>query len=69
MSYGVGQRNSLDLELLWLWHRLAAAASIQPLAREVLYATGDFNFLLKKRERSIIINPRNCDLLSSSFQM
>ena len=26
--------------LLWLWHRLAAAATIQPLAQEVPYAIG-----------------------------
>ena len=29
-----------DLALLWLWHRPAAAASIQPLARELPYAAG-----------------------------
>ena len=29
-----------DLVLLWLWLRLAATALIQPLAREVPYATG-----------------------------
>ena len=29
-----------DLALLWLWRRLAAAAMIQPLARELPYATG-----------------------------
>ena len=28
------------LLLLWLWHRLAAAAPIQPLAWELPYATG-----------------------------
>ena len=28
MSCGVGYRCSLDLVLLWLWHRPAAAASI-----------------------------------------
>ena len=38
MSCGVGRRGSLDLMLLWLW--LAAAALIQPLAWESLYATG-----------------------------
>ena len=26
--------------MLWLWHRPAAAAVIQPLAWELLYATG-----------------------------
>jgi len=29
-----------DLALLWLWHRLAAAALIGPLAWELPYATG-----------------------------
>ena len=29
-----------DPLLLWLWHRLAAAAQIQPLAWEPPYATG-----------------------------
>ena len=38
MSCGVG-RCSLDLALLWLWHRPAAAALVQPLAWELPYAT------------------------------
>ena len=29
-----------DLVLLWLWHRLVAAALIQPLAWELSYAKG-----------------------------
>ena len=40
MSCGVGCKRSLDLVLLWLWHRLAATASIRPLAWEPLYAAG-----------------------------
>ena len=40
MSCGVGWRGRLDLMLLWLWHRLAAAVPIQPLALELPYATG-----------------------------
>ena len=40
MSCGVGCRRGLDPALLWLWHRLAAAAPIQPLAWELPYATG-----------------------------
>ena len=39
MSYGMGHRHGLDLMWLWLWHRLAAAAPIQPLAQELTYAT------------------------------
>ena len=40
MSCGVGHGRSLDPTFLWLWHRLAAAAWIQSLAWELLYATG-----------------------------
>ena len=39
-SCGVGSRHSLDPALLWLWHWLVAAASIQPLAWEPPYAEG-----------------------------
>ena len=40
MSCGVGRRCGLDLALLWLWHRLAAVASLGPLAWEPSYAMG-----------------------------
>ena len=40
MSCGVGRRYSSDPQLLWLWYRLAAAALIQSLAWELLYASG-----------------------------
>ena len=40
MSCGVGYRCSLDLVLLWLWHRPAAAAQVRPLAWESPYASG-----------------------------
>ena len=40
MNCGVGHRWGLDLALLWLWHRPAAAAPIQPLALELPYAAG-----------------------------
>ena len=39
-SCGVGCRNSSDPALLCLWHRLAAAAPILPLAQELPYAAG-----------------------------
>ena len=39
-SCGVGPRHSLDLALLWLWCRPAAAAPIRPLAWELQYAGG-----------------------------
>ena len=48
MSYGVGGRHSSDPALLWLWHRLAAAAVIHPLAWELPYAAGA---ALKKKKR------------------
>ena len=40
MSYSVGHRHGSALMLLWLWHRLAAKAPIQPLAWEPPYAVG-----------------------------
>ena len=40
MSCGVGCRHGSDLALLWLWHRLAAIAPIQPLAWELPYVEG-----------------------------
>ena len=40
LSCDVSCRHGLDLVLLWLWCRLLAAAPIQPLAWELLYATG-----------------------------
>ena len=38
MSCGVSHRGSLDLVLLWFWHRLAAVALIGPLTWEPPYA-------------------------------
>ena len=40
VSCGVGCRCGSDWALLWLWHRLAAAAPIRPLAWAPPYATG-----------------------------
>ena len=39
----------MDLAFLWLWRRPEAAASIQPLAWEPLYATGA---TLKKQKKN-----------------
>ena len=36
----MGHRRGSDPAFLWLWHRLAAAALIQPLAWELPYAIG-----------------------------
>ena len=40
MSCSVGCRWGLDLAWLWLWHRPAAIALIQPLALELSFAAG-----------------------------
>ena len=48
VSCGVGHRHGLNLALLWLWHRLAVTAPIQPLAWEPPYAVGA---ALKKKKR------------------
>ena len=40
MSCGVGHRCGSDLELLWLWHRLAATVPNRPLAWEPPNAAG-----------------------------
>ena len=44
----LGRRHSSDLMLLWLWHRLAAAAPIQSLARKLPYAAV---MALKKKKK------------------
>jgi len=52
VSCGVGRRRCLDLVLLWLWYRLAAVASIRPLAWEPPYASGAaLEKAKKKKER------------------
>jgi len=42
-----------DPVLLWLWRRLATAAPIQPLARELPYATGAAVKREKKKDKKI----------------
>ena len=44
-----------DRALLWLWHRLAAAAPIQPLAWELPYATGVALKRQKKKKKNVSI--------------
>ena len=53
MSCGIGRRRSSHPMLLWLWHRQAAVAPIQPLAWEHPYATG---VALKRQKKK---NPQN----------
>ena len=48
MNCGVVCRHSWDLAWLWLWHRPAAAAPIQPPAWELPYAKG---VVLKKKKK------------------
>ena len=51
MSCDIGRRYSLDLALLWLWHRPAAIAPTGPLAWEPPYAVGA---ALKRQKRQKI---------------
>ena len=53
MSCGVGSRHGLDPALLWLWHWLAAAATIGPLAWEPPYAPG---VALKSKNKRIYLD-------------
>ena len=47
----VGHRWGLGPELLWLWHRPAAVAPIQPLAWEPPYAAGEHLKKEKKKKK------------------
>ena len=51
VSCGVGGRCSLDLALLWLWHRQAAIGPVLPLAWEPPYVAGTALERQKKKER------------------
>jgi len=59
MSCGVGSRCRSDPALLWLWHRLAGTAPIQPLAWEPPYATGVAQEMAKTHthKKRICISP------------
>ena len=50
MSCSIGHRRGWDLALLWLWHRPAITALIEPLAWELPYAGGE---ALKKRKKIV----------------
>ena len=52
MSYSVGHRLCSDLELLWLWHKPAAAAPIRSLVREFPYAAP---VALKEKKRKKLL--------------
>ena len=51
MSYGVGYRGSLDPIMPWLWHRLAVAVLIWPLAWKIPYAASAVLNNRKKKKR------------------
>ena len=51
-----GHRHGSDLVLLWLWHRLAAVALIQPFAWECPYAAGVT--LNKQKQKNPPKNPQ-----------
>ena len=56
-AYSIGCRCSLDLLLLWLWHRLEAAALIGPLAWELPYIVGA---ALKRKKKKKNVNDEHC---------
>ena len=55
MSCGAGRKRGLDSELLWLWNRPAAVASIQPLAWQLPYAAHALKRGRKKKKALLYI--------------
>ena len=51
MSCGKGHKCGSDLVLLWLWHRPAAVAPIQSLARELPYVERSPKKKKKKKKK------------------
>ena len=56
LSCGVGRRCSLDLALLWLWHRPPAVAPIRLLAWESPYTMGVALKSKKKKKKNSVIS-------------
>ena len=48
VSCSVSHRQGLDLVLLWMWHRLTAAAQVQPPAWKSPHAAG---MIVKKKKK------------------
>ena len=48
MTSSIDHRRGSDPTLIWLWHRLAATAPIQPLAYELPYTAG---LALKRKKK------------------
>ena len=63
VSCGVGHRHGLDLVSLWLWCRPAAAPPIQPLPRELSYATDVALKGQKKKKKANVQICKYCTLL------
>ena len=64
MSHNIGCRYGSDLALLWLWHRLATTAQIQPLTWEPPYAMGEplkskNKQMNKQKNKSLLDHQRN----------
>ena len=70
MSCSVGHRLSLDLALLWLWCRWAAAPLIQSLAWELSYAMSVAlkrkKQKTKQKEKGFVVSPSLSQALGSS---
>ena len=58
MNCGIGHKHNWDPTVLWLCHRPAASALIQPLAWEILYVTGSVQKKKKKKKgKSLCCGP------------
>ena len=71
MSCGIGHRHSsLDLALLWLWCRPAAAVPIPLLAWELPYATGAALRKKRKPKPFFLSHPfMSVNMVSQSFRL
>ena len=65
-SCGIGCRYGLDVALLWLWHRSAAAALIQPLVWELLYAA---DVALKREKKNGVISLLTFNVIIDIFRL
>ena len=63
LPQAVGRGCGLDLALLWLWRRLAAAVPIHPPAQKLPCAAGAAGKKKKKKRYAEILIPgaRKCD--------
>ena len=68
MSCGAGCRRGLDPALLWLWHRPAATALIQPLVWELPYGVGVAQEMAKRQKLTNKQKKHNC-LYTLNYQL